>query len=513
MGDHAGRPTGTTLLLSIAALALLYFVGGGFGLTLAVEHRAATLIWPPSGLALAALILFGARLWPGVFLGAVAVSVMQGLSPQATLGIAVGNVSSALIGALWLTRSTRFRPSLDRLQDVAELMIVGGAIACTVSAVVGTTTLWLDGQLDGSRYFQVLRIWWQGDLGGVVVLTPILLVSRTGRPAWSDLVTRREFWAIAILLFGACQITFGARASSEIRSIASQLPLFIVVWAAARLGSRGTAVVTLPTLLFAVIATRRGHGPFVTGNPTTDMSLLWFYVVTIGGMAPTLAAAITQYDAAYARSRLDVTESLQIERDRQLLEQRASIMREMHDGVGGQLVSVLSMVQRGRSTPEEIAEALRRILDDMDFIVDSLENSREGMPALLDRLRERLEPLLRRTGIETEWRIDPRSPLESFSPKRSLHSVRIIQEAVTNVIRHARASRIVVAIAPGEGAGSTTIEICDDGVGGEPAVTGHGYGMRNMRDRAGEIGGAIRFEAASPGRRVVLVLPVPTATD
>lgn len=513
MSDEAIRPTGATLWLAIATLAGLYFVSSWLGLQLAFEHRASTLIWPPSGLALAALLVFGVRLWPGVFLGALAINVIQGFSPLAALGIAVGNCSNALVGFIGLTRFAQFRPSLDRLRDVVALVIVGGAIASAVSAFVGATALRLDGQLDASRYFHVMQIWWQGDLGGVVILTPIVLLIRSGRPAWSDLLARREFWAIVILLVATCSVTFSDRSSSEIRSIASQLPLFAVVWAATRLGSRGAAALTLPTLLFAIFATGRGHGPFVTGHPATDMSLLWLYVITIGGMAPTLAAAIAQQEDADARSRLDVTERLQIERERLLLEQRERIMREMHDGVGGQLVSVLSMVQRGRSTPDEIAEGLRRILDEMDFIVDSMESTRDGLPALLDRLRARLEPLLRRTGIDMEWRIDPRSPLDSFDPKRSLHCVRIVQEAVTNVIRHARASRIVIAIAPDDVDGSTTtIEISDDGIGGEPAITDDGRGMRNMLDRAGEIGGTIRFESAAPGRRIVLVVPGATTT-
>ncbi len=508
MSDEATRPTGMTLLLSIAALGLLYFVSGWLGLRLAFEHKAATLIWPPSGLSLAALILFGHRLWPGVFFGSVAISVMQGFSPQVSAGIAIGSTLEALAGSILLSRVVPFRPSLDRLQDVAALMIVGGAFAAVVAASVGVTVLWLDAQLDSSSYFRILLTWWQGDLGGVVVLAPVLLLLRSGRPAWSVLLAHREFWAIVILLFAMCFVMFSDLTSGEIKSISSQLPLFAIVWAAARLGSRGAAVVAVPTLLFAIFATARGQGPFATGNTATDMSLLWLYVATIGGMAPTLAAAISQRDAADARRRLDVSERLQIEREHLLLEQRELIMREMHDGVGGQLVSVLSMVQRGQASPAEIADGLRHALDDMRIMIDSLATSRAGLPVLLGQLRTRFEPLLRRNGLELTWRVGEGVSLDAFDPQRSLHFLRIIQEAVTNVIQHARASRVQIAISRGEGDGSTvTVEISDDGIGAVPEAAHRGRGMQNMIDRAGEIGGVIHFESASPGWRVRLLVP------
>lgn len=503
-------PMGIGPIAALAALATLYVTGAWLGLQLAIEHDAVTLIWPPSGLALAALILFGTRLWPGVALGAFAICWIQGFTPVSAIGITIGNTLEAWVGAVLLERSLAFRPSLDRMRDVAALLGAGGLLASAIGATIGVTALWLGDGLAGQNALRLAVTWWRGDFAGIVVLTPILLLIRTGSPAWSELASRKEFWIVSILLLVVCIVAFGWPVSGEVQALAAQLPLIFVVWAGVRLGSRGAVVVTAPTLIIAIVATGRGLGPFAGADPHASTALLWLYCVGLGAVAPTLAAAIAQREVAEARSKRDAAERLLVEREHLLLRQRERIMREMHDGVGGQLISVLSMLQRGEASPDEVAEGLRRALDDMRIMIDSLESSREGLPVLLGKLRARLDPVLRRNGLTPIWRIEPADELTTLDPETALHCLRIIQEAATNVIQHARASRIRIAVSSADRAGGgLQIEVSDDGIGGEPDDAHPGRGMRNMADRAREIGAEIHFEASCPGRRVVLTRPHP----
>jgi signal transduction histidine kinase len=230
--------------------------------------------------------------------------------------------------------------------------------------------------------------------------------------------------------------------------------------------------------------------------------------MVVGVTALTMAAALAQRDSAEARRERETAERLRVEREHLLAHERERITREMHDGLGGQLVSVLSMVQRGNASANEVAEAIRRALDDMRIVIDSLEAKETGFTELLGKLRARLEPLLRRNGLRFEWRVEDIPALDSFEPEQSLHALRIIQEAVSNAIQHARASVVGISIAPsGTCNDMIEIEIRDDGVGLTFGDRPNGRGVHNMKVRADALGADLRIEAADPGRRVVLLIP------
>lgn len=175
--------------LQVAALAGAYIASGWFGLEFASYQEHATLIWPPTGICLAALIIGGRRLWIGVWLGAFTLSLMNGSPVSVCLGIAAGNTLMPLVGALLLERVFDFRPTLERVRDVVALVLAGGALPATISAGIGVATLWLHGSIPVSKIPAVLSIWWAGDLGGIVAVAPLLLLLKSGRPAWRSLQT------------------------------------------------------------------------------------------------------------------------------------------------------------------------------------------------------------------------------------------------------------------------------------------------------------------------------------
>jgi signal transduction histidine kinase len=503
--------------IQIVVLALLYVATGWIGLSLDQYSEHESLIWPPSGLALAALILYGRRLWPGVLLGSITLNVIVGGDHSAGLAVAiptglavaVGNMLEALVGSWLMVEYFGFRPTLARIRDVVVLLVVGGVFATAISTAIGTTSLWLAGDFASGDVIPFMLVWWLGALGAVVTLTPVLLLLRTGTPARPALIRNPEFWGVVSLLAITCLLAFGDFASIDAKRLAIQLPLPCLVWAGIRLGTRGAVIVSFLTIAAAAMATSQGLGPLAATEAPVSMILLWTYGIGLGSTALTLAAAIAQRDSAENQHRLEVAERERGERERLLSDERERIMREMHDGLGGQLISLLSMVQLGKASHDEVAEGLRRSLDDMRIVIDSLEERASSFRELLGKLRARLDPLLRRNEISLQWRVDDLPALDELGPEEALHCVRIIQEAVSNVIQHAWAHRVEIDISSEEeDPRSIVIGIRDDGIGSTPGTTSAGRGTRNMADRAHAIGATLSIEPAEPGRRIRLSIPV-----
>lgn len=192
MGNTRGA---VRLVAAIALLAFLYFVTGRLGLLLAIPPGYATAIWPASGIALAALLLYGYRLWPGVLIGSFLVNVPTSFDPSAKLtvfwsllvpaSIGVGAALQALVGAFLIKRFIDLDSGLTRARSVLGFLIVGGPLSCLVSASWGLTTLWSTGRIPISNVPFSWMTWWVGDTIGVVVVVPLVFIWLGNPPdAW-----------------------------------------------------------------------------------------------------------------------------------------------------------------------------------------------------------------------------------------------------------------------------------------------------------------------------------------
>lgn len=195
-----------------------------------------------------------------------------------------------------------------------------------------------------------------------------------------------------------------------------------------------------------------------------------------------------------------------IEREQVLADERQRLMREMHDGLGSTLASTLVAVQRGQLPPDGVAQMLRESVDDLRLTLDSLDPAAGQEPLLLlATLRYRLAPRLEAAGITLDWRLHELPELPPLAPATALHLLRMLQEALANVVKHAQASRVTVA-------SETTVDalvlvVADDGHGFDTTQPPAGRGLLNLRRRAESMGGRVELDSSAQGSTLRIVLP------
>lgn len=192
-------------------------------------------------------------------------------------------------------------------------------------------------------------------------------------------------------------------------------------------------------------------------------------------------------------------------------EERRRLMRDMHDGVGGQLIGLLLSVRRGAVDNETVIEGLQTVMDEIRLMIDTTDAEGTTLEAMLAVFEARVRPRVEGAGFQFLWR-DERQAGGELSPQAVLQVFRIMQEAVTNALKHSGGSTIEVAIAGGPAEG-LQIRVTDDGQGlsgaaheARPGVAG-GHGLGNIRGRAEAIGAEVRFTPAQPGLCITLNLP------
>lgn len=200
-----------------------------------------------------------------------------------------------------------------------------------------------------------------------------------------------------------------------------------------------------------------------------------------------------------------------LERQQAIAEERQRIMSDMHDGIGGQLISALSLVQAGDTPREQVAAALRECIDDLRLAIDSLEPTDEDLLPVLGSLRYRLEPRLKAQGIALDWQVQEVPKLACLTPQNVLHILRILQEAFTNVLKHAQANRVAVESGVEPDTRRVYIRVSDNGRGLAPSDGPRppGHGLVNMDRRATALGGELLVRpSAGRGTTLELLLPV-----
>jgi PAS domain S-box-containing protein len=284
-------------IVRMGVLGVLYVVTAQMGLTLDAVNGFAAAVWPPTGLALVALVLYGPHLWPSVALSAFFVNWWAGAPVLVAGGMALGNTLEALLGSVLLTRVVRFRPALDRLRDVLGLLVLAAGLSPLVSATLGVTSGWLGGVIPAATYGQAWRTWWLGDALGALVVAPLLFVwSGHGRGA----LPRRRL-PEALLLLVTVGVLSLAVFGDLLDPIHPHFPYLVfppLIWAALRLGPHGAVTTTALVAASAIWGTVQGEGPFARGTLQESLVGLQAFMSVVAVTMLVFAAVVAERQRA-----------------------------------------------------------------------------------------------------------------------------------------------------------------------------------------------------------------------
>jgi anti-anti-sigma factor len=293
-------------------LGLAYYLTARLSLRLALVNEVVTPIWPPTGIALVALLGFGRRVWPAITVAALLVNLPINDSLGAAAVIAVGNTLAPLL-AVSLLRAAGFRPELDRLRDALALVVLGALLAMTVSATLGTAALWLSSATPPHGLPATWSVWWAGDATGILVFAPLLLSLRRPRfESW------RRGAEAALLLVALVPVAYAAFWSDLPKAY---LVFPLLIWAAVRFGQMGASVATLVVVAMAVEAAIDEAGLFARGTLLERMLTLQSYNAVAALTSFVLAAAMTERTKAQQR-QLSEAQALAHVLQRSLLPER-----------------------------------------------------------------------------------------------------------------------------------------------------------------------------------------------
>jgi PAS domain S-box-containing protein len=370
----------------VALLAASYVLAGRLGFTASAIHPVVSSAWPPSGVALAALLLMGTRFWPGIALGAFIVNLTGGIAPLAATGIAVGNTLEALVAARLLTSFAGFRLPLERLRDVFALVVLGAIASTPVSATIGVTVLSLSGGAAGIPFGTIWLAWFLGDAIGILLVTPLILTWAAG--ARSPLAARDtiEGSVLVAVLVGFTVALF----QTPFSYVYAIFP--VTIWAALRFGPRGAATASFIVSALAIGFTVRGLGPFATSSPVINLFELETFIGLLGLTTLLLSAAIAERrtaESALRRSR----------QQHQDIVRYASVGVIQTDSEGKILLANPALARiLGYDGPEELVG--RNVADDV--YLDETERA----PILA-----RYELLAEGHALEVQWKRKDGSPI------------------------------------------------------------------------------------------------------
>ena len=276
----------------IAALAVVYFAGARLGLRFVDIGPQVSAVWPPAGIALAAILLGGYRLWPGIVLGEFASSLVAGLALPAVVWLAAGNTAKVLLAVWLLKRFVGFRNAMERVRDVIGLAVVGALLTTAVGAAVGVACDMVFSELPLAAAGRVWFIWWLADVTGVLLLTPLILTWASWRPGRFSARRLAEGGALAATLVVITLAVFTGRLHQP------YLIAPVLVWAALRFGQRGTATAIVLVSSLGLVMTGHGMGPFILATATASLLSLQAFLGVVAVTTMLLSAILAERQAA-----------------------------------------------------------------------------------------------------------------------------------------------------------------------------------------------------------------------
>jgi signal transduction histidine kinase len=395
--------------LSLAGLFGLYVLAGKLGLSLASVHASASPVWPPTGVALAAFLTLGYRVWPAIFAGAFVVNITTAGSMLTSLGISLGNTLEGLLGAYLVTRYANGARAFDHAQDVFKFAALAGLAASLVSATIGVGSLALGGYAPWGDFDGIWLTWWLGDATGALIFAPllVLLVRDSGAgPARGRLLEAAALWLtttlVGLAVFGEGLAHLGFMT----------LPLTFLctpplVWAAVRFRQREAAMLVAVLSGIAVWETLHGFGPLANVPTNESLLLLQVFMATVSVMAISAGAV--------------VEERRRIEHEREFLLIRAQAARAEAEGANRAKDEFLAMLGHELRNPLAAIISAVSVLDRIGSQDDVAVRAREAIRHQITHLGRLVDDLLDIVHVTTGEIALTREPLNlATSVQRSV---------------------------------------------------------------------------------------------
>ncbi len=284
----------TKYLLRIIILAVIYHLAARLALQMAYVQANTSPVWPPSGIGLAALLILGIQYWPAITLGVVVGSLVTGAPIPMALGLGLANTSEALIGTYILQWWVHLHLSLDRVRDVVGFAF-GAAVCTAISATIGVATLYWTGTASQTPFFTLWGTWWVGNLLGVLVIAPLLLVWFQQFP---KTIHRKQFLEGELFLILLVLVTGYVFENPGGTGILHQALIYVIfpfaIWAALRLEQRGAVTTICIVSGISIWDTVHGMGPFSQLSMNESLILLQTFTGVVSLTTLTLAASATE---------------------------------------------------------------------------------------------------------------------------------------------------------------------------------------------------------------------------
>ena len=280
----------------VVILTAFYFLGGLLGKQASFLSGSIALVWPPAGIAVAAILLFGYRFWPGVALGAVLFALTDGVPLGFfTLGTAIGNTVGAVVCAFLLRRFVRFDNAMERTRDVTGYVALACFLGTTVNATFNVVSLIYSGAVSWEKLFPNVLEWWVPNALAGLVVAPFIVTwgSRWGIRWNARLAAEAVICGLGLVI--GTLISFDSWFVYGIQNYPlAYLPFPFLVWGALRFGQRGATTGTLLVTMLAIYSLLSGHGPFVTGSEKESLMLIGSYIGILAITNMLLAAAAAE---------------------------------------------------------------------------------------------------------------------------------------------------------------------------------------------------------------------------
>src|SRR6516165_3584860 len=377
-------------LLLISIVTLVYFIVGKFGLMYASLHASASPVWPSAGIALAAILVLGYRVWPAISVGAFLVNITTAGDVATSLAIATGNTLEALAGAWLVIRFARGKNFCDRPQDVFKFALVA-ATSTIISPSFGVTSLALAGFADWTHYGAIWLTWWLGDVTGDLVFTPLaLLWSVDFRRGWSK-KEATEVGVLFLLLVLLSGVVFGGWLQISSRNYPFTFICGpIVIWTAFRFSPRETATGIFILSVIAVWGTLHGFGPFVreTENQSLIALQLWIAVLVITAMALSAGMAERRRVEEELQQQKSIVETANRTKDHFL----AMLSHELRTPLTP-VISALESLEIGPTRTEDTKASLAMIRRNIELETQLIDDQLDFTRISRDKMQLRFTPV------------------------------------------------------------------------------------------------------------------------